>query len=332
MLFSIIIPVYNRPEELKELLDSIECQDFRDFEVIVVEDGSSRKSDVIAGEFDSRFRIRYLYKENGGPAEARNYGARIAKGEYLIFLDSDTVVPSGYFDVLSGFVADFGKDLFGGPDMSSPDFTPLQKAISYSMTSFFTTGGIRGGRKSITKFIPRSFNMGVRRSAFVEVGGFAKMRFGEDVDLSMRLIGAGFSSAYIPEAGVYHKRRTTFRGFYRQVCNSGRARIELTIRHSGSLRLVHLLPLAFVLGSLSLVCLSLVFRNCWIIAPIVLYMLCIFIDASIKERSPRVGLLSIVASFVQLYGYGLGFVDNWLKRCVFKHTAQSNIDNDRFYR
>ena len=199
------------------------------------------------------------------------------------------------------------------------------------MTSFFTTGGIRGGKKKITRFIPRSFNMGVRRSVFEEVSGFAPMRFGEDMDLSMRMLESGHSSALIDDAFVYHKRRTSLRGFYRQVFHSGCARIDLSIRHKGSLKLVHLLPLFFILGCLALVLCAAIFRCAFIAAPILLYALLLFVDSSIKEKSPYVGLLSVAAAFVQLFAYGLGFIDNLWKRCILKKASVSNIDNDRFY-
>ena len=313
MKYSVIIPVYNRPDEVSELLASIAAQKFRDFEILVVEDGSSVKCEDIVNQYEGELDIQYLYKENGGPAMARNYAAQRAEGEYLLILDSDTVLPEGYFEAIESFVNENHPDAFGGPDRGGEDFTPVQKAISYSMTSFFTTGGIRGGRKKITRFFPRSFNMGVRREVFAQLGGFSAMRFGEDVDFSMRVVEAGFKTALIPEAWLYHKRRTDFRKFFRQVKNSGKARIALTRRHPGSLRLVHLFPLIFVVLSL--------------ILPFdVLYALLVFADSTIQNKSPKVGLLSIAAAYVQLWGYGLGFVAGLFSK------EQSNIDNDKFYR
>ena len=313
MKYSVIIPVYNRPDEVSELLASIAAQKFGDFEVLVVDDGSSVKCEDIVNQYEGKLDIKYLYKENGGPAMARNYAAQRAEGEYLLILDSDTVVPEGYFEAIESFVKDNHPDAFGGPDRGGEDFTPVQKAISYSMTSFFTTGGIRGGRKKITRFFPRSFNMGVRREVFAQLGGFSAMRFGEDVDFSMRVVEAGFKTALIPDAWLYHKRRTDFRKFFRQVKNSGKARIALTRRHPGSLRLVHLFPLIFVVLSL--------------ILPFdVLYALLVFADSSAQNKSPKVGLLSIAAAYVQLWGYGLGFVAGLFSK------EQSNIDNDKFYR
>ena len=313
MKYSVIIPVYNRPDELAELLASIAAQKFSDFEVLVVEDGSSVKCEDIVNQYAGKLDIKYLYKENGGPAMARNFAAQRAEGEYLLILDSDTVLPEGYFEAIESFVCEIHPDTFGGPDRGGEDFTPVQKAISYSMTSFFTTGGIRGGKRKITRFFPRSFNMGVRREVFAQLGGFSAMRFGEDVDFSMRVVEAGFSTALIPDAWLYHKRRTDFRKFFRQVRNSGKARIALTRRHPGSLRLVHPFPLAFVVLSL--------------ILPFdVLYSLLVLADSSIKNKSPKVGLLSVAAAYVQLWGYGIGFVAGLFEK------EQANIDNDKFYR
>ncbi len=332
MLFSIVIPVYNRPDEVRELLESFPGQSFSDYEIIIVEDGSSVKCSEVVGLFSGSLRIKYLEKENGGPALARNFGATQAEGEYLLFLDSDTVLPQGFLSNISEFLKKSPVDLFGGPDKSSESFTPLQKAIGYSMTSFFTTGGIRGGKRKISRFIPRSFNMGVRRQIFEAVGGFSPMRFGEDMDLSMRIISAGYSSSLIEGAAIYHKRRTSLKGFYRQVFNSGRARIDLTLRHPGSLKIVHLLPSAFAVGCTVLLLCALALRKAWIAAPVALYALLILLHAGIKEKSPYVGLLSVAASFVQLYGYGLGLLANFFRRCVFRKGEISVIDNDRFYR
>ena len=313
MKYSVIIPVYNRPDEVAELLASIAAQTFRDFEVLVVEDGSSVKCEDIVNQYADKLDIKYLFKENGGPAMARNYAAERAKGDYLLILDSDTVVPEGYFEAIEYYLKEYDPDAFGGPDRGGDDFTPVQKAISYSMTSFFTTGGIRGGKRKITRFFPRSFNMGVKREVFAQLGGFSAMRFGEDVDFSMRVIEAGYMTSLIPDAWLYHKRRTDFRKFFRQVRNSGKARIALTRRHPGSLRLVHLFPLAFIILSL--------------ILPFdVLYALLVFADASIKNKSPKVGLLSVAAAYVQLWGYGIGFVAGLFEK------EQANIDNEKFYR
>ena len=313
MKYSVIIPVYNRPDEISELLASLARQTYTDFEVIVVEDGSSVKSEDVVRQYEPNFKIKYLFGQNEGPALARNHGAAQAEGEYLLILDSDTVLPKGWFEAVDEAVVRDLPDAFGGPDRASEDFSPIQKAISYSMTSFFTTGGIRGGKRKITRFYPRSFNMGVRKAVFAAMGGFAPMRFGEDVDLSMRIVEAGYKTQLIPGMWLYHKRRTDFRKFFRQVMNSGKARIALTRRHPGSLKLVHLLPLGFVFASL--------------ILPFdLIYALLVFADSTKQNKSPKIGLLSVAAAYVQLWGYGLGFVAGLFSK------EQSNIDNDRFYR
>lgn len=335
MKYSVIIPIYNRPEELRELLESVVPQTGHDFEIIVVEDGSTISSEKVVQEFAGRLPIKYLQKENGGPASARNFGSVQSRGEYLLFWDSDTTLPEGYFDAVNDYLKQHPETgLFGGPDKSTDGFSPLQKAIGYSMTSFFTTGGIRGGKRKVTKFIPRSFNMGVRKDLFDKAGGFAPMRFGEDIDFSMRVIKQmrGMECALIEDAALYHKRRSTIKQFYRQVKNSGRARIDLTLRHKGSLKLVHLLPLCFTSGSIALVVAAAVLCSLWPLAPLALYAAMLFADAGIKEKSPYVGLLSVIVAFVQLYGYGIGFAANWWTRCVLKRGMISNIDNDKFYR
>ena len=258
MKYSLIIPVYNRPDEVAELLDSLTRIAFRDYEVILVEDGSTLPCEAVARQYGDRLSLRYFAKPNSGPGQSRNYGAERAEGEWLIVLDSDILVPEGYFDALNSFLAHNDVDAFGGPDRAHESFTPVQKAINYGMTSFFTTGGIRGGKQKLDKFFPRSFNMGIRRKVYHALGGFRAMRFGEDIDFSYRIVEGGYRTALIPDAWVYHKRRTDFRKFFRQVHNSGIARVNLTILHPGTLRLVHLLPSAFTIG-----CVLLLIGGCW---------------------------------------------------------------------
>ena len=367
MKYSIIVPVYNRPDEVDELLQSLTEQELKDFEVVIVEDGSQKPCKDVCDKFADILDLHYYVKENGGPGQARNYGAERAKGEWLIILDSDVVLPKGYLQAVENGLsvelrvesvefaaaknkAEASSDdsnhnstlytlhstlaAFGGPDASHPSFTPVQKAISYSMTSFFTTGGIRGGKKKLDKFYPRSFNMGIRRDVYLKLGGFSKMRFGEDIDFSYRIVEAGYNPQLFPNAWVWHKRRTDFRKFFRQVYNSGIARINLEKRHPGTLKLVHLLPTVFTVGVIALILLAAVARAMihydapnwhtwyWIclaaLAPVFFYSLIIFIDSSIKNKSLKVGLLSIPAAFVQLMGYGFGFIESWWKRCVLK--------------
>ena len=237
---SLIIPVFNRPNEVEELLESLTRQTARGFEVVIVEDGSTIASDEVADRYRDRLAIRYIRIPNGGPGNARNVGARESKGEYLIVLDSDCVLPPGYIQAVRDGIARTGADAFGGPDKASDDFTDVQKAINYAMTSFFTTGGIRGGKKKMDKFYPRSFNMGIRAEVFRALGGFSRMRFGEDIDFSIRLFKGGYKVCLFPSAWVYHKRRTDWRKFYRQVYNFGIARINLYKKYPDSLKVVAL--------------------------------------------------------------------------------------------
>ena len=331
MKYSIIVPVYNRPNEVDELLQSLCQQTVKDFEVLIIEDGSIKTCKDVCDKYANILVLHYHAKENSGPGQSRNYGAERAKGEYVIILDSDVVLPNTYIEAIdksltSEIIA------FGGPDAAHPSFTPIQKAISYSMTSFFTTGGIRGGKAKLDKFYPRSFNMGIRRDVYLQLGGFTKMRFGEDIDFSYRIVEAGYRPQLFPEAWVWHKRRTDFRKFFRQVYNSGIARINLEKRHPGTMKLVHLLPTVFTVGVIGLILISAVGRALmhyidrdqfywmcfapWI--PILLYSLLICIDSTIKNKSLKVGLLSVPAAFVQLMGYGLGFIESWWKRCILK--------------
>ena len=329
MKYSIIVPVYNRPDEVDELLESLCSQTLKDFEVVIVEDGSQKPCKDVCDKYASILDLHYYLKKNSGPGQSRNYGVERAQGQYVIILDSDVVLPEGYLEateksLTSELVA------WGGPDASHPSFTPVQKAISYSMTSFFTTGGIRGGKKKLDKFYPRSFNMGIRRDVYQELGGFSKMRFGEDIDFSYRIVEAGHQPRLFPNAWVWHKRRTDFRKFFRQVYNSGIARINLEKRHPGTLKLVHLLPMVFTLGVIGLVLLA-PFTAGLSLLPLLLYALIICTDSSMKNKSLHVGLLSIPAAFVQLMGYGLGFLESWWKRCVRKQDEFTAFEKN-FYK
>ena len=378
MKYSIIVPVFNRPDEVDELLQSLTRQSLSDFEVIIVEDGSKKPCKEVCEKYAGALDIHYYYKDNSGPGQSRNYGAERANGEWLIVLDSDVVLPEGYLQAVNNGISRYeirgarcensdsaetnleprtsnlvprDIDAWGGPDRAHESFTPVQKAISYSMTSFFTTGGIRGGKTKLDKFFPRSYNMGIRREVYQKLGGFSKMRFGEDIDFSYRIVEAGYKTALIPEAWVWHKRRTDFRKFFRQVYHSGIARINLEKRHPGTLKIVHLLPMVFTLGVILLLLLfaagvalyaegeyldacglrptdnmhqGLGFTLCVLsLLPLLLYSLIICIDSSIRNRSLWVGLLSIPAAFTQLMGYGLGFIASWWKRCVLKQDEQS---------
>ena len=332
--YSFVIPVFNRPDEVDELLDSLTHQSLSTFEVVVVEDGSQVPCHDVCARYVGKLDLHYFSKPNSGPGQSRNYGVERARGEYVIILDSDVVVPPGYLQAVDDELRRESCEAFGGPDRAASSFTPTQKAISYSMTSFFTTGGIRGGKKKLDKFYPRSFNMGIRRDVYQRLGGFSKMRFGEDIDFSIRIFKAGCHCRLFPGAWVYHKRRTDFRKFWRQVFNSGIARINLYKKYPDSLKLVHLLPMVFTLG---VAFLALLFAdglltylfseapdaNNWglnamelALAPLILYSLLIFADSTRQNHSVKIGLLSVRAAFTQLMGYGCGFLQAWWRRCL----------------
>ena len=258
--------------------------------------------------------VHYYDKPNSGPGQTRNYGVERSKGEYLIILDSDCILPEGYFLAVEEELQHEAADAFGGPDRAHESFTNIQKAINYSMTSFFTTGGIRGGKKKMDKFYPRSFNMGVRREVYQALGGFSRMRFGEDIDFSIRIFKGGYTCRLFPGAWVYHKRRTDFRKFFKQVHNSGIARINLYKKYPESLKLVHLLPAAFTLG-VAIFLLGTPFCP-YSLLPIALYALLVCMDSTIRNRSLSIGLYSVAASFIQLIGYGTGFLRAWWNRCI----------------
>ena len=324
MKYSIVIPVYNRPDEADELLESLCRQTVKDFEVIIVEDGSAIPCQDVVEKYTERLDVKYFVKANGGPGPARNYGVEKAQGDYVLILDSDCVIPQGYLSAIEAELEAQPCDAFGGPDAAHESFTPIQKAISYSMTSFFTTGGIRGGKKKMDRFFPRSFNMGIRRSVYNSLGGFARMRFGEDIDFSYRIVEAGHSCRLFPEAWVWHKRRTDFDKFFKQVFNSGIARINLEKRHPGTMKLVHLLPMVFTVGVIGLLVAAVILKfalpsTAWFalpLIPLLLYVLLIFCDASIQNKNVLIGYYAVIAAFVQLMGYGFGFLKAWWLRCV----------------
>lgn len=329
MRYSVIIPVYNRPDEVDELLQSLVSQSLKDFEVIVVEDGSSVPCEDVVNKYRDKLDVHYYSKPNSGPGQTRNYGAERSKGKFLLILDSDCILPEGYLQAIEDELHREEADAFGGPDRAHDSFTRVQKAINYAMTSFFTTGGIRGGKKKMDKFYPRSFNMGVRAEAYRALGGFSNMRFGEDIDFSIRIFKAGYRCRLFPEAWVWHKRRTDLKKFFKQVHNSGIARINLYKKYPESLKLVHLLPAVFTVGVVFLLLCSLL--CVWSLLPLALFVLIVFIDASLSNKSVVIGILSVVASFIQLTGYGTGFLRAWWKRCVLGKDAFSAFEKN-FYK
>lgn len=327
---SLIIPVYNRPIEIDELLESLTLQTVGDFEVIIVEDGSSEKCDVILDQYKESLSIKYFFKDNSGPGQSRNYGYERAGGNYCIFLDSDCVIPPTYVEIVKTELELNYIDAFGGPDKAHEGFSNLQKAINYSMTSFFTTGGIRGGGEKLDKFYPRSFNMGYSREVFNTTKGFSKMRFGEDIDMSIRILKSGFKTRLIKEAFVYHKRRTNVRQFFKQVMNSGIARISLFKRHPESLKLVHFAPAVFTISTIVLI-LAAAFWSPYFLIPLAIHMLLLFVDSSIKNKSIPIGIISILTSYIQLFAYGFGFITAFWKR-VFLGKKEFSAFNKNFYK
>lgn len=327
MTYSIIVAVYNRPSELEDLLESLSAQTFTDFEVVVVEDGSTIPSQKICESFSKRLNVSYFTKPNSGPGPSRNYGCRRATADVFIFLDSDCMVPPGYLALVDAASKRQGYDAFGGPDRDHTSFTPVQKAISFAMTSFLTTGGIRGRKRTITgTFHPRSFNMGITREVFNATDGFSTMRFGEDIDLSIRILNLGFNVGLIPEAWVFHKRRTNLKKFFRQVYNSGSARITLSIKHPNTLKVAHFFPAAFTVYLALAIIYSLAMpMGAYLLIPITVYAAILFIGALIQSKSISVGLMSIVASLVQLVGYGSGFLSG-----VFWKVMLNKRDHSAF--
>jgi glycosyltransferase involved in cell wall biosynthesis len=306
--FSIIVPVYNRPIEIDELLESLTQQDFKDdFQVVIIEDGSDLSSAEVVMSYKDKLNVDFYFKDNSGPGLSRNFGMQKATGNYFIILDSDCVLPNTYLKkVKNGLVSNF-TDAFGGPDASHKSFTTIQKAINYAMTSFLTTGGIRGNKNSVNTFQPRSFNMGISRVAFQKTNGFGSQRYGEDIDLSLRLLQNNFKTQLISEAFVYHKRRSTLKQFFNQTFNFGAARPILNQQHPSTSKITYWFPSLFVMG---LVC-SVVFLlmgTSYFLWFYGFYLSLIFIDAFLQNKSIAVAGFSIITTIVQFFGYGLGFL------------------------
>ena len=320
MLYSIIVPVYNRPDEIQKLLESLSAQTVKPFELVIIEDGSKERCDHLLGHYRSFFTIHYHYKENEGRCEARNYGLQRAGGDYMLFFDSDVILPPFYFERLEAAMAASPCDCFGGPDAADDSFSDMQKAVSHSMTSFWTTGGIRGGKVVMEKFCPRTFNMGISRKVYETVGGFNDM-LGEDIDLSLRIRKAGFDIRLIRETFVYHKRRIDFARFFKQVNNFGQARIWLHLIHPGSMKFVHTLPALMLVAGVLLLAASLFFP--WLLLLPLLYALLVFFDAIAQRHTLKVAALSVVAAAVQITGYGSGFLKAFWCKMVLKQPLET---------
>ncbi len=314
--YSIVIPVYNRPEEIRELLESLTRQTMRDFEVLVVEDGSDSRCDEVVDSFRDKLQLTYLFKPNSGPGPSRNFGFKQARGKYLVVFDSDCIIPPHYFEEVDLQRSVESFDAWGGPDRSHDSFTPLQQAMAYTMSSVVTTGGIRGSRKHLGWFQPRSFNMGMSREVVDKTHGFVFSRLAEDIELSIRMKNMGFKSILIPDAYVYHKRRTTLGQFYKQVSNFGRGRVQVGRVHKGAVKVTHWVPTIFTLGLFMLPVLYFVSNFLFIASSLayLLYGIVILTDAYRLTKNITVAILSVPSAFVQLTGYGTGFLKEWLKR------------------
>lgn len=318
MRFSFVIPVYNRPDELEEFLESCTQLTVSDYEVVIVEDGSSEKSDIIVDRYKEQIKISYYFKENAGPSIARNYGAKWAKGDFLIFTDSDCILPPEYLQVVNEQIL-AETQVWGGPDAAHPSFNNLQKAISYAMTSVLTTGGIRGQKKSVEKFYARSFNMGIDRQLFYELGGFPNTRMhpGEDMVLAIEIVNREYRTQYIHDAFVYHKRRTSLKKFFKQVSNFGKVRVYITELYPETFKVIYLFPTLFVLFVLASVIGGIVYPL--LAVPLALYLMGILIHSTISNKSMGVGLLSVMTSLYQFFGYANGFTRACIRKQILKN-------------
>lgn len=325
MLFSIIIPVYNRPIELGELLQSINKQQYEiDFEVLIIEDGSNLKSDVIVNKFESFLHIKYYYKENSGPGDSRNFGMKKAHGDYFIVLDSDCILPEHYLKEVKDALDRKYTDAYGGADCSHPSFTHIQKAINYSMTSVLTTGGIRGGESLGNKFQLRSFNMGISKVAFIKTGGFSKQNFGEDIDLTFKLWDMGFETQFIPKAFVYHKRRSTWQQFFNQTFNFGAARPILNKMNPNTSKITYWFPSVFIIGFLFLI-LGWIINSQWVFILYGVYFLSIFVHSLIINKNVYIAFLSIFSTLIQFSGYGMGFLRSTFCLHILKRSVKQSF-------
>lgn len=320
MFFSIIIPLYNRPQEINELLNTLTKQTYLQFEVLVIEDGSKQDARAIVESYSNKLDVRYFFKENEGQGFTRNYGFERAKGDYFVIFDSDCLIPANYLEEVKNYLYEHHLEAYGGPDAAHESFTPVQKAISYAMTSPFTTGGIRGNKNHIGQFHPRSFNMGVSRQVWEKVGGFILTRLGEDIEYSIRIHESGFKIGLIPDAVVYHKRRTSFSQFYKQLHFFGRARINIYKHFPSQLKLVHFFPAVFTIGFIITILCNILYWPLGFVCNffLLLYFMLIFFHSWSVNKSLKVAFLSIISSFIQLTAYGLGFIQDFIKRVVFK--------------
>lgn len=316
-MFSLIVPVYNRPDEIADLLESLSRQTDKDFELVLTEDGSTVPCREEVERYADRLDIQYFSKSNEGRSIARNHGMQHARGEYFVFVDSDCILPPDYFESLRRQLSQTGADCFGGPDAAHESFTDTQKAINFAMTAFLTTGGIRGGKVQMEKFVPRTFNMGFSRRVWEKVGGFREM-FSEDIDMSTRIRQAGFAPQLFRDVRVFHKRRGHLAKFWRQVHVFGMSRITLQLLYPGSMKLVHWLPAVFTIGAAALILLG-IFVSPWWLLPLGVYIVALWISAIAATRSLKIGTMAVGASMVQLLGYGTGFIRAYVWKILLRH-------------
>lgn len=328
---SIVIAIFNRKDELFELLSSLSHQTDKDFEVIIVDDGSKIALQPTVDLFQDMLDIQLFRKENSGPGLSRNYGARRAKNDWLVFVDSDVIVENDYVTNIKENLRTVPCDAFGGADKAHKGFNLMQKAISYSMTSVFTTGGIRGNKQAVTKFQPRSFNMGVNKGVFEKVGGFSEMRIGEDPDLSMTLWENGYKTAFFDNIGVYHKRRVDFGKFSRQVYQFGCARPILNQRHPNYVKISFAFPSLFLIGYALGFIEYFVFRNGFILSMYGLYTFVIFGDALLKTKNISIAGMACISTYIQMFSYGWGFLESWIKLNILKQTPEEAFPH-HFYK
>jgi len=313
MHFSFVIPVFNRPAEVDELLESLTFQTYTNFDTVIVEDGSTLKCDKVINKYKSKLDIQYYFKSNSGPGPSRNYGVDKSNSEYFIFCDSDCIIPPMYLNEVQKQLKINYTDAFGGPDNAHSSFTPLQKAINYAMTAFITTGGIRGGKKSIGNFQPRSFNMGISKTAYSNTGGFGNIHPGEDPDLTIRLWKLGYETQLIPKAFVYHKRRISWIQFYKQVNKFGKCRPILNYWHPETSKITYWFPTCFIFGLALGLLLSINYNNSFLICLYIFYFILLLFDSTIRNKNIIIGFMSLFAKCVQYLGYGIGF----LKAVIF---------------
>jgi glycosyltransferase involved in cell wall biosynthesis len=325
MFFSIVVPTFSRPDEVAELLNSLKEQKNQDFEVILADGSMDDSVKHIASQFTDSLRIKHLYRKGLGISESRNLGVENAEGDMVVFFDSDCVIPPLYLDKVRKHLSVNPLDAYGGPDRADESFNNSQKAISYAMTSLFTTGGIRGRKQHMGKYQPRTFNMGIRRQVFTSLKGFSGLKVSEDIDLSIRLDKAGYRTGLIEEAYVYHKRRSTFYKFFRQVLSFGSGRIDLQLRHGDALKLVHVLPSFFVLYLIAGLFVSLFSKDLatlWI-SSLLVYSIAILIDSTLQNKSLVVGIMSVYAAFIMLTGYGIGMIKAAFMRLIIGSKKES---------